>query len=365
VDAKAAIRYLRYNDDVMPGSAERIISEGTSGGGALSSLIGATGNVHDFDEYLEEIGAEMDVGDDVFASVAYCPIIDLENADKSYEWLYNGTRKTVNPLTDAKMTISEELASAFPSYQASLNLYTEGGEKLTTDNYLDVIEKIVIISAEDAFASGVTIPALGEPFVIPGMVIPGIVEIPDQSFPNDWIELDKSTGKVTFFDIDKYLFFVAMQAALKSAPAFDCLGVEGADASAENNVFGTADIDTLNFTEYSWNKNLTNSKKWGISQVAKQVAERVELINPMNYIDNPKADTTAYWYVRHGTRDRDTAFTVPINLYYKLLADKNRDGDVREINFKLAWDKPHAGNYDQLEVLAWIKSIVATAENPE
>lgn len=41
VDAKAAIRYLRLNDAVMPGSAERIVVNGTSGGGALSSIIGA------------------------------------------------------------------------------------------------------------------------------------------------------------------------------------------------------------------------------------------------------------------------------------------------------------------------------------
>jgi hypothetical protein len=184
-----------------------------------------------------------------------------------------------------------------------------------------------------------------------------------KTFLNDWIELDKSSGRVTFFDVDKYLLFVATQTALKSAPAFDSMGVDGAEASAENNVFGTANIDTLNFTEYSWNKNPSNDEKWETSQIAQQVSERVELINPMNYINNPQTDTAGYWYVRHGTRDRDTAFTAPINLYYKLLADKNEDGDVKGINFKLAWDKPHAGNYDPFEVFAWVKYIVRAAED--
>jgi hypothetical protein len=142
----------------MPGSAERIISEGRSGGGALSSLIGATGNVHDFDKYLEEIGAVMDERDDVFASVAYCPIIDLENIDKGYEWLYKDTRQTVNKLTDNKMAISAELASMFPSYQESLNLHMEDGTKLTTENYLEALKKFVVASAEGAFASGMEIP---------------------------------------------------------------------------------------------------------------------------------------------------------------------------------------------------------------
>lgn len=44
VDLKAAVRYLRFNDDRMPGDAKKIISNGTSAGGALSALLGASGN---------------------------------------------------------------------------------------------------------------------------------------------------------------------------------------------------------------------------------------------------------------------------------------------------------------------------------
>jgi hypothetical protein len=81
---------------------------------------------------------------------------------------------------------------------------------------------------------------------------------------------------------------VASQSALKSAPAFDSLGVDDASASAENEVFGTADINSLNYTEYSWGKNPDNTKlgAWETSRIAKEVAERVALINPMNYIDS-------------------------------------------------------------------------------
>lgn len=49
LDLKAAIRYLRYNDNVIPGSAERIITNDTSAGGAMSALMGYTGDrVPDF-----------------------------------------------------------------------------------------------------------------------------------------------------------------------------------------------------------------------------------------------------------------------------------------------------------------------------
>ena len=88
VDLKAAIRYLKYNDAVMLGDANKIISNGTSAGGAMSTLLGATGNHPDYDPYLKKIGA-ADSSDDVFAVSAYCPIINLENADMAYEWQLN------------------------------------------------------------------------------------------------------------------------------------------------------------------------------------------------------------------------------------------------------------------------------------
>lgn len=45
LDLKAAIRYLRHFDKEMPGDAERIVTDGTSAGGAMSALMGAMGNL--------------------------------------------------------------------------------------------------------------------------------------------------------------------------------------------------------------------------------------------------------------------------------------------------------------------------------
>ena len=68
LDLKAAIRYLRHFDKQMPGDAERIITDGTSAGGAMSALMGATGNNPEYAELLKAMGA-ADERDDVFASV--------------------------------------------------------------------------------------------------------------------------------------------------------------------------------------------------------------------------------------------------------------------------------------------------------
>ena len=62
--------------------------------------------------------------------------------------------------------------------------------------------------------------------------------------------------------------------------------------------------------------------------------------------------------MRHGTRDRDTAFTVSINLSRKLAADKS----VADVNYQLAWNRPHSGNYDVPEAMQWIAASLAAAK---
>ncbi|MDR3304827.1 MAG: hypothetical protein LBS85_02190, partial [Clostridiales Family XIII bacterium] len=96
VDAKAAIRYLRLNDALMPGSAERIIINGHSGGGGGVVIVGASGNSPDYFPYLKDLGAagidangNSTIRDDVFAVTGYAPITTLGDADLSYEAMFN------------------------------------------------------------------------------------------------------------------------------------------------------------------------------------------------------------------------------------------------------------------------------------
>lgn len=56
LDLKAAIRYLRHFDHTMAGNAERIITDGTSAGGAMSALMGTTGNHPLYEPMLKEMG---------------------------------------------------------------------------------------------------------------------------------------------------------------------------------------------------------------------------------------------------------------------------------------------------------------------
>ena len=87
VDLKAAVRYLKFNDAAMPGDANRIVSNGTSAGGALSALLGASGDEAAYEPYLQELGAAK-ASDKIYAASLYCPITNLKHADAAYEWIF-------------------------------------------------------------------------------------------------------------------------------------------------------------------------------------------------------------------------------------------------------------------------------------
>ncbi|GAA1356077.1 subtype B tannase [Streptomyces beijiangensis] len=382
VDAKAAVRYLRLNDRTMPGSAERIVINGTSGGGALVSILGASGNSSEYDPYLARIGAagidakgRSTLHDDVFAVNAYCPITDLGNADTAYEWLYN----ILNTRADTGQNPSPEdaaaIAAQFPAYEKSLGLRNPDGTRLTAANMIDTIRQEVIRSAETYMKAGAanTIPALGGTFEIQSSG-PGAPPTA-KSYVNDWIDADNATDTVRSVDMKKYLAFVVAQATLKTTPAFDAVGVNGNTTSGtETNLFGPPTQKYMNYTEYSWNHNDVAGDGSGIddtgltwdqytSKRSTIVDDQVHLIDPMDFIGTGGAggaDTAANWYVRAGTRDRDTSFTVSLNLDRALEADRQ----VKDVDYQLAWNQPHAGNYDVPEAMAWIAKVVRKAGDP-
>ena len=127
-DLKAAVRYLRYTDDVIPGNAERIFTFGMSGGGAQSALMGSTGDSSLYDAYLEEIGAVTGVSDAVLGSMCWCPITNLDTADEAYEWMMGVTR---SGLTEEEQQISDQLAEAFAAYINGAGIKDPDGVVLT------------------------------------------------------------------------------------------------------------------------------------------------------------------------------------------------------------------------------------------
>lgn len=332
IDLKAAVRYLRYNDKAMPGDAEKIITDGTSAGGAMSSLLGATGNHPAYEPYLQALGAAK-ARDDVFATVAYCPIIDLEHADLAYEWLYRGTNAGPRALASDQAAISDELAALFPAYQNSLGLKMPNGTPLRAENYRDYLKSFLLKSAQKAKDEGADIPATTGVKMNSGF----------RGSPGEFV-LD--------IDLNTYLNYLVGKTPLKTPPAFDQMSVLKPDATPENQLFGDATGKPANYTDFSLRKAAKNAT----ATVDKALRDRVYMLNPMNFIGDAKATTTKHWFIRHGAADRDTGFQIPINLYTKLV---NNGYDV---NFALPWNRPHSGDYNLDDVFAWIDSVVKSAK---
>ncbi|OUD08312.1 hypothetical protein BVC71_14160 [Marivivens niveibacter] len=366
VDAKAAIRFLRLNDDVLPGSAERIVITGTSGGGGLSTAVAASGNASDYFPYLAEIGAAgidadgaSSLNDDVFATIAYCPITSLGYADMAYEWLYQAQRD--EQLTGVSLEASQTLRSQYPSYLESLGLVLDDGTPLTADNMTDLLMQIVTQEIQDHIDEGGSVPALGEMFEFTSRGQTVEVE-------NTWLSV--VDGQIVPFEIQDFLTFVTQTSALKSVPAFDRTansGNEGVDG--ENTLFGPAAQEYSNFTPFGWNMNEVagdgsgaddTGLKWNEFVETKEgqaIAAQVKLTDPQAFLQG-NADSAPYWYIRHGMIDRDTSFAVELALYR---AVAGTDG-VKDVNFTLPWMTPHSGNYDVQEAYGWLASVLSDAE---
>ena len=129
-DLKAAIRYIRYSDESVPGDAEAIFTFGMSGGGAQSSVVGTTGDSDLYDAYLEEIGAVQNVSDAVLGSMCWCPITNLDTADEAYEWMMGSTR---SGLSDEEQAISDALAESFAEYINGAGITDGEGNVLTLE----------------------------------------------------------------------------------------------------------------------------------------------------------------------------------------------------------------------------------------
>ena len=129
-DLKAAIRYIRWCDELIAGDAESIFTFGMSGGGAQSAVVGSTGDSALYDAYLQEIGAVQGVSDAVLGSMCWCPITNLDSADAAYEWMMGSTR---SGLSDEEQAISDALAEAFAKYINEAGIKDENGNVLTLE----------------------------------------------------------------------------------------------------------------------------------------------------------------------------------------------------------------------------------------
>ena len=347
VDLQAATAYLHANDATMPGNAKRIITNGTSAGGAVSLLQGATGNTSDYQPYLQALGAAT-ASTDVYASSAYAPITNLDAADMAYEWSYNGITsfnkvtmgqgelpqanvggapapmqrsvQRVN-LTNDDVAYSDLLKSHFPDYVNNLQLRDRTGVILKLDKkgngtFKQYVKSFIIDAANKAKSNG--------------------VDLSRYSF----LILDKNTGLVKDIDWDAYNSFTSRS---KAPGAFD----SRANDSGENSLFGTSTSDTNHFTITAALHDTTTN-----NDVYVENAKIVTMMNPMNYLGSPSATNAKYYRIRYGTADSNTSVAIP------LIVGTRAQNLGYSVDMATPFGVDHAGDYDLQDLFNWMDSIV-------
>jgi hypothetical protein len=323
VDLKAAVRYIRANQGRLPGNPDWIVVTGGSAGGALSTLLAASGGSSRYDSYLTELGA-ADVSDAVFASASYSPITDLDHADMAYEWMW-GNLPLNGKLVD--QTYSGQLKDNFAGYLESLSLQgLTGFGTLSSGNYSGYLMSAYLEPAATKYLAALTDAARATYLK-----------------ENSWITW--SDGRATF-TWAKFLGHVGIR--LKSVPAFDSFTL----ANAENIEFGDTTTNARHFTLYSLRHATGNSG----AQLASDLPAKIELMNPMYFLAAKNPSRARNWWIRTGTLDTNTAHTVVGNL----AAKAQNLGD--NVNSSMYWDGGHAVNDDAPEFISWIAKLTGYAE---
>lgn len=325
VDLKAAIRYIRHNQGVIPGNVNWIFSTGVSAGGALSALLGASGNSEMYTSYLTEIGA-ADASDNIFGSACFCPITDLENADGAYEWMYGNTPARSGMVNQ---DLSKELQASFASYQISLNLRGKNGfGSITADNYDKYLMEFYLIPSANKYLKNLT------------------DEKRSQYLANNrWIIWTEKGAIFSFSD------YVAHVGRMKGLPAFDDFIMK----QPEPVEFGNKTTDARHFTNYSL-RHTSGDKNAEIDSELKKV---LDLMNPMYFISKISNGCARYWWLRQGTSDNHTSQTVIVNLGLCL------ENQHKNVNLSLYWDAGHGADQDPEEFIGWIGIVTGFYENAD
>ena len=347
VDLQAATAYLHANDSTMPGNANRIITNGTSAGGAVSLLQGAAGNNSDFQPYLQALGAAT-AATNVYAVSAYAPITNLDAADMAYEWSYKGitsfnkvtmgqgelpqanvggntappqrTIQRVNLNAD-DVAYSNLLSEHFPEYVNNLQLRDAMGRVLKLDKngngtFKNYVKAFIIDAANKAQAKGTDLSK------------------------HTYLVRDNKTGAIKDINWEAYNQFVSRS---KAPGAFD----SRSNDSGENSLFGTSTTDNNHFTITAALHDTTPNQ-----DVYVENAKIVTMMNPMNYLGSPAATNARYYRIRYGTADSNTSVAIP------LIVGARAQNLGYNVDMSTPFGVDHSGDYDLDELFNWMDNIV-------
>ena len=402
-DLKAAIRYVRYNKDLLPGDTDKIVSFGHSGGGAQSAVLGASGDSTLYNPYLEALGAAMKdkqgnpISDAPYGTMAWCPITSLDYADAAYEWnlgqFVDSNTRAEGTFTQA---LSQDLAKEYANYINQLGLKHEGqaltlaesSEGIYTQgSYATYLEGVVNQSLNN-FLADTSFPYTSDG-AGPGGTTESVTYETAQAFidslnaETQWVTYDAAANRAKISSLADFAKYV--KTASKSVPAFDAL-----DRSlAENAVFGVAGANELHFDQLvarllknnqakyesltDWNSQYVTDFESDLAKtdsLGKTIAERQDLYNPMFYLTSAysgyqTSKPAPHWRIRSGLSQGDTALTVETNL--ALALENQANGAVKSVDFATVWGQGNTTaertGHASANFIQWVQEIVAQDAN--
>lgn len=402
-DLKAAIRYVRYNKDVLPGDTDKIVSFGHSGGGAQSAILGASGDSTLYNPYLEALGAAMKdkegnpISDAPYGTMTWSPITSLDYADAAYEWNL-GQFADSNTRAEGTFTqaLSQDLAKEYANYINQLGLKHEGQALTLTESsegiytqgsYATYLEEVVNQSLNN-FLADTSFPYTSDG-AGPGGSTESVTYETAQAYidslnaETQWVTYDAAANRAKISSLADFAKYV--KTASKSVPAFDAL-----DRSlAENAVFGVADANELHFDQLvarllknnqakyesltDWNSQYVTDFESDLAKtdsLGKTIAERQDLYNPMFYLTSAysgyqTSKPAPHWRIRSGLSQGDTALTVETNL--ALALENQANGAVKSVDFATVWGQGNTTaertGHASANFIQWVQEIVAQDAN--
>ncbi|KPI16610.1 hypothetical protein OK074_8343 [Actinobacteria bacterium OK074] len=400
-DLKAAIRFLRYNESVLPGSTDDIILFGMSGGGAQDTVAGTSGDSPLFHPYLRTIGAAMEdakgrpLSDAVAGVMAWCPITNLAEANLSYEWNMGQFASTdTRASTTWTSAYSADLAKAWPKYLNRLGLRDEQGKRLEltesssgihlAGSYYDHLIGVITTSLNHFLSDNTfpyTVTTQGGP---PGSGSTGTsttYETVDDyiaylNTASTWVTYDATTNTAAVSGLEG--FVNSQKTANKPVGAFDGYSRE----QGENSVFAmglddpshfaplTRDVIKANQTTYATYSDWDSA--YGAAaydsdfaqkdSVGKDMAWRADAYNPLYFLSPAfagyrQSTVAPHWRIRTGIMQGDTANTTEINLQLAL-----QNYGIGDVDFATVWALAHTmaerTGDSTTNFISWVESVV-------
>ncbi|WP_409197797.1 hypothetical protein ACA135_05685 [Methanobrevibacter acididurans] len=362
-DLKAAVSFLKFNKDCLPGNTESIFTFGFSGGGAQSALMGVSGDSSLYRPYLESIGACMvdkngdKISNSICGAMCWCPISSWDYFDAAYEWNIGQYCTTgVRANNSWTSSLSKDLAKEFAFYINRLGLKDPNGNLLTLNEssngiytsgtYYDYLLSVI----DDSFNNYLNDTQFEfTPYKTSKNYINSL------NFNDEWIMYNSLTNTVKISSIEAFINHCK--------PVLNMVGVfdNFPRVSPVNNLFGCYGFDSLHFNKIMSDLLINNSLKYStypdyegkyaieyaqdlkvLDSFNNSVQSRVDMYNPLYYLcdfykNSEDTKLAKYWRISSGINQVIASLSDDVNLY---LALKQCSG-VKSIIFQDVWNQDH------------------------